>query len=794
VSDPWVQNVQQWLNDTYTGVTGWDPVDVDGFTGWETMYALTKALQHELGITALSNTFGPATLSALSALGPIGPSTTHQHIANINRILVGGLYCKGYNGGNGQLTGVYSDITVTAVRLLREDVGIPPADGTMPAKLFKGLLTMDAYRLLPGGSPALRDAQKWLNDTYDHRSAFYYIPTDGLGSRNVLKALIYAVQYEGGMSDSVANGNFGPATQTSLQTNGLLTTATVGKENYKRIFHAAMLMNGQEVAFSSTFTAEFAEQVTEFQEFVQLVTNGEGDFRTWSSLLQSKGDPERPALGCDTATPLTAVSAAAIYAAGYRIVGRYLVTAGSDPTKKRLQPGELQTILAAGLRVFPIFQMTGDTLDYFSEARGLVDGQAAAAAAASFFFLSGTTIYFAVDYDAQDAEVTSRILPYFKGVIRGLRVASGPVYQVGVYGTRNVCIRVSEEFGLVHSFVSDMSTGYSGNMGFPLPANWAFDQIHTISVPYNGGSVSIDRDVWFRSDSPQHTGGADMGVDTIYGTSDVNGPFIQWIAFLENRAVQYHADHPSSANPRVLAIQYARVAHNNYQGVIWDQVAGGLDSGWISYVEGQIADAGITPVLNVVDPWSGASITFDHMAYTMQALFAHGMPVKPAPNRGDIAGWGGDLITILHDYLSDNRGYVNSEAYGAALIGSSMLHSSFSQDDLLADVDGFNLAFAMIDDPDLDLLTVIAGAYQSGGSGPVRTSHRFTEFYNGRFGSAAEVDASGMQLFRGSGDPIIEAVRTGLLAPHVLGNISDATIEDVVNGFKDVIDRRRAIE
>lgn len=37
-------------------------------------------------------------------------------------------------------------------------------------------------------------------------------------------------------------------------------------------------------------------------------------------------------------------------------------------------------------------------------------------------------------------------------------------------------------------------------------------------------------------------------------------------------------------------------------------------------------------------------------------------------------------------------------------------------------------------------------------------------------------------------------VRTGLLAPHVLGNISDATIEDVVNGFKDVIDRRRAIE
>ena len=75
MSDPWVANVQQWLNDTYTGVSGWTPVTVDGQTGWSTMYALTKALQHELGITALSNSFGPGTLSALTAIGPIGGSS-----------------------------------------------------------------------------------------------------------------------------------------------------------------------------------------------------------------------------------------------------------------------------------------------------------------------------------------------------------------------------------------------------------------------------------------------------------------------------------------------------------------------------------------------------------------------------------------------------------------------------------------------------------------------------------------------------------------------------------------------
>ena len=89
---------------------------------------------------------------------------------------------------------------------------------------------------------------------------------------------------------------------------------------------------------------------------------------------------------------------------------------------------------------------------------------------------------------------------------------------------------------------------------------------------------------------------------------------------------------------------------------------------------------------------------------------------------------------------------------------------------------------------------MIAGAYESGGTGPFRTRHRFTEFYDSRFGSSAEVDASGKQLFRGSGDPIIEIVRARVLLPHLLGNISDATIEDVVNGFQGVIDRRRAVE
>ena len=42
-------------------------------------------------------------------------------------------------------------------------------------------------------------------------------------------------------------------------------------------------------------------------------------------------------------------------------------------------------------------------------------------------------------------------------------------YKIGVYGSRNVCIQVSDKRYATYSFVSGMSTGFSGNLGFPLP-------------------------------------------------------------------------------------------------------------------------------------------------------------------------------------------------------------------------------------------------------------------------------------------------------------------------------------
>ena len=58
--DQMVLAAQRWVNATYAGVSGYVAVEETGRTGWSTMYSLIRALQHELGIITLSNSFGLA--------------------------------------------------------------------------------------------------------------------------------------------------------------------------------------------------------------------------------------------------------------------------------------------------------------------------------------------------------------------------------------------------------------------------------------------------------------------------------------------------------------------------------------------------------------------------------------------------------------------------------------------------------------------------------------------------------------------------------------------------------------
>ena len=209
MADDLVRRAQSFVNSTYNdGATlGISKLEEDGLTGWTTMHALTRALQYEMGISSLSDSFGPTTLSTIRVMyGTLDEATVPS--ANFCRILQSALYCKGYDGG--EIDGTYNSRVQAAVLKLNQNMGLDIAypGSSLRPKVVKGLFNMDAYVTVSGGSDAIRSIQQWLNGRYILRSDFYVIPCDGHHSRDVAKSMFFAIQYELGMADGTANGVF----------------------------------------------------------------------------------------------------------------------------------------------------------------------------------------------------------------------------------------------------------------------------------------------------------------------------------------------------------------------------------------------------------------------------------------------------------------------------------------------------------------------------------------------------------------------------------------------------------
>ena len=98
-----------------------------------------------------------------------------------------------------------------------------------------------------------------------------------------------------------------------------------------------------------------------------------------------------------------------------------------------------------------------------------------------------------MDFDAYEFQIDSMILPYFRQISATFNSSKNPMrYKVGVYGPRLVCTKVSDAGYASFSFVGDMSTGFSGNLGYPIPDNWAFDQFHEFTFE-SSPSFPLDR-------------------------------------------------------------------------------------------------------------------------------------------------------------------------------------------------------------------------------------------------------------------------------------------------------------
>ncbi|AOZ77882.1 peptidoglycan-binding protein [Clostridium pasteurianum] len=497
--DQMVLQVQQWLNTTYSNNTNYTLVPEDGITGGGTVAALITALQIELNISPADGVFGPATQAACPTLA--SGSTAKNEVY----ILQGALYCKGYNP-NG-LDGGYGNGVVTAIKKFQSDAGLTTQDGITTPMIFKTLLNTDAFVLISGGDSNIRTIQQNLNR--DYNSIIGLIPSNGVYSKSTNVALIKALQHEEGNS---ADGIWGPATQAACPT----IPGSKATTKFILLLQYSLYCNGYNPnGFDGLYGNGVKTAVTNFQTFVGLTADGYAGPQVWASLLVSYGDPNRKGTACDCSTTITSEKAATLKANGYKVVGRYLTG------KFRMTSSELQTIFTNGLRVFPIFETAGTNTAYFTESQGIADANTAILSAGNLGFDAGTIIYFAVDYDAMDYEVTNSIIPYFQSIKEEFNRLSSNKYKIGIYGPRNICSRVAAAGYSYSSFVSDMSSGFSGNIGYKLPVGWAFDQISTISIGTGTGLIEIDNNICSNKD---------MGVDHVTIASGVDN----WDALIDD--------------------------------------------------------------------------------------------------------------------------------------------------------------------------------------------------------------------------------------------------------------------
>ncbi|KAH7142913.1 hypothetical protein B0J13DRAFT_623498 [Dactylonectria estremocensis] len=195
------------------------PILEDGITGWNTIHALTRALQWELGIEKLSDNFGDTTMAYLESAGGIDD----MNGGDIVQIVQCAFYCKGYSTGG--IDGDWGDETTEAATQMCFDAGINSGQTikSLTPKMLKGLFSMDAYTLLPTGTEAVRSVQRWLNGRYLDFLNYYVVPADGIFSHSVQRALYIAIQFEMKLSPAAGTGSFGPATPKFLQQNPIGT-------------------------------------------------------------------------------------------------------------------------------------------------------------------------------------------------------------------------------------------------------------------------------------------------------------------------------------------------------------------------------------------------------------------------------------------------------------------------------------------------------------------------------------------------------------------------------------------
>lgn len=677
MADKMVLKTQQWLNQTYKNKTGYVSVTENGNTGWNTIYALRRALQIELGITATSSNFGPSTTAKFKARFPDGvyqQSSNDEKEDNIYGIIQGACWCKGYSTGASEITKHFYSGTGNAIKKLKSNAGCSDSTSTVTLNVMKALLSMDQFKLVYGGSLKIQEIQRNLNNEYEDYIGLS--PCDGFYGRTMNQSMIKVLQAIEGYSVSDATGNFGAGTKSKLPivpSTGKLSSST--EEKAIKLVRYALCCNGYDVPVTSgSWDSTLEDKIKEFQGDMRIEQVNKCNVDTWMALLLSKGNPDRSCTACDTRFEMTESRLKYLKDNGYKVVGRYLT--GGD--FKELRYGEPKRILNAGINFFPIFQESGTDLTYFTSSRGKNDAKKAIRAVRKHGIPANNIIYFAVDTDPTDSQISTYILPYFKAISENIGIS----YKIGIYGTRNVCTQVMDKGYATTCFVSDMSTGFSGNMGFKMPKNWNFDQFNELSN-IQTGNTTMDLDkVAYSEKFP--------AVDKVYDTI-IN--YNLKIKELENLYINYKSSKNEECTIRQLILGITNFLRSfKYRDYKWFAATlTSIDDNFIDYVKSHNMDLynGLyeyahTNETALSDVFGGFT-DVGHLAATLEGYLS--ATLVP----GFWFGWGGDLASFMKNvkekYDKKEGTYLE---IAKKTIGES--GSGFAYPDMCSDADAIQIA------------------------------------------------------------------------------------------------------
>lgn len=221
--------------------------------------------------------------------------------------------------------------------------------------------------------------------------------------------------------------------------------------------------------------------------------------------------------------------------------------------------------------------------------------------------------------------------------------------------------------------------------------------------------------------------------------------FVTYIDKLYAKAKEYGG----RRSPDRLVMEFLR--HEDYNDFQWDLLIGDVDQRFVKFVE----KSGLKMVRYFSDPCDKIPIKASHFGASCNGVLVKGKPSGTATNEGDVAGWGGDLITFYADWRRDHRSWPSGYDYCQERLAKADKKSSFMLDDMIEDADAFNVALKIRGGS--SIVNQVESLLQGEGC-----KSRFADFLRDRFGSEARAEkiAKNMLLPK---DPVIILGRDSLI-------------------------------